>query len=716
MDEVRGRFAHVPERLRGLGDLAYNLWWSWHPAGRMLFKMLDRRAWKESGHNPVRMLRDLPARVLESAASQQDYLRHYDSVLERFRGAVSAQGGWFSESIRGSRCLPIAFFCAEYGLHHSLPFYAGGLGFLAGDYLKECSDLGVPVVGVGFMYPAGYFRQRIRIDGWQESAGEPLDRDAAPICRVLDAQGNQLVVRVPVISPAVRVSVWRVDVGRIPLYLLDTDIAANDPWNRSISEQLYGGDVEQRLRQEIVLGIGGSKVLETLGISHSLLHVNEGHPAFSILERIGKFMEEGADFEEASRRVRSTTVFTTHTPVPAGHDVFPFLMMDKYFSGYYERFRIGREKFLEMGMHPGDPSAGFNMAVFALRMSEYRNAVSKRHGEVAKRMWHSLWPGKEERDIPIDSITNGVHVPTWIEPKIELLFNRYLGPDWIGSHDELSTWGLIEEIPDRELWDVRFWLKIKLINYIREQARKRWARDGASLVNVVAGGALLDPYALTIGFARRFTGYKRADLIFHDVARLKGLVNDRWRPVQLIFAGKAHPADDEGKRIIQRIFAYAHDPEFAGRIAFVENYDEQLAQYMTHGVDVWLNNPSPPLEACGTSGMKATLNGVPHLSVLDGWWTEGYNGANGWAFDGLSEVADAEAIYRILEDEAIPLYYELDEEGLPRGWIRKVKDSIKGTGALFCTRRMVKEYATKFYERAIAEASAPACGRPDSST
>ena len=704
MDTLKDKFPSIPDRISGLADLAYNLWWSWHPGVRMLFKMLDRVAWKESGHNPVRMLRELPAEVLESATKDREYLRQYDDVLTRFREYIDSKICWFSEHVADPHCLPIAYFSAEYGLHHSLPFYAGGLGFLAGDYLKECSDLGVPLVAVGFMYPEGYLRQKIQVDGWQENVDEILYRDAAPIERVFNEKGEQIVIRVPFIEPPIYVAVWKVTVGRIPLYLMDTDIEINEPWNRGISAHLYIGDMEQRLRQEIVLGIGGSEVLNTLGIKHSVLHVNEGHPAFAILERIRERVEGGIGFEEAAEKVRGTSVFTTHTSVPAGHDVFPFHMMDKYFCSYYPLLGLNREAFLQIGTHPKEPTAGFNMTAFALKMSLYHNGVSKKHGEVARSMWQALWPDKKEAEVPIESITNGIHVPTWIEPKMELLFNRYLGTNWLEDHDKPVTWELVDKIPDYELWQTHYWLKIKLINYIREQVRRRWIEDRVNPVNVITGGTLLDPMTITVGFARRFATYKRADLIFHNLDRLKKLLNNRWRPLQLVFAGKAHPADDGGKRILQRIFNFAHDPEFGGRIAFIENYDEQLSQYMVHGVDLWLNNPVPPLEASGTSGMKASLNGVPQLSILDGWWVEGFNGRNGWAFAGGGDDNDAEAIYNLLENEIIPLYYKMDDFGIPVEWVKVMKEAIKSTCPLFSSRRMVKEYALKFYQSALKSA------------
>jgi len=702
---MKQRFPNISERLSGLAEIAYNLWWSWHPAARMLFKMLDRAAWKEGGHNPVQMLKDIPKDIFKSFENKSDFLNHYDGVLARFRDDIEKKVCWFAANIADPSCLPIAYFSAEYGLHHSLPFYAGGLGFLAGDYIKECSDLGVPMVAVGFMYPEGYLLQKIRMDGWQEDVEEVLDRDAAPIERVLDEKGEQLVVRVPFMEPPIYVAVWKVDVGRIPLYLMDTDIEKNDPWNRGISARLYIGDIEQRLRQEMVLGIGGIAVLNTLGIKHSVIHLNEGHSAFAILERIRDRIEDGMKFEDAVEKVRATTVFTTHTPVPAGHDIFPFDLMDKYFSHCYPFLGLTREAFLQMGIDPKEPGAGFNVTAFSLRLSNYPNSVSKKHGEVTRRMWQHLWPDRKEEDVPIYSITNGIHVPTWVEPKIELLFNKYLGPNWLEDHDNPVVWELIDEIPDKELWQIHYWLKIKLINFIREQARRSWIQNRVNPINVITGGVLLDTTTLTIGFARRFTSYKRPDLIFRNFDRLRKILNNRWQPLQIIFSGKAHPADDDGKRILQKIFNLTHDPALGGRIAFVENYDEQLAQYMVHGVDLWLNNPMPPLEACGTSGMKASLNGVPQMSILDGWWIEGFNGKNGWAFEGNGDDQDAEAIYNLLENEVIPLFYKVDEFGIPTGWVKVMKEAVKSTAALFSARRMAKEYILKFYQNALGSAS-----------
>ncbi|HTZ40246.1 MAG TPA: alpha-glucan family phosphorylase [Syntrophales bacterium] len=707
MDSKPTAFQQMPSRIAGLVEIASNLWWSWHPAARMLFKNLNRRVWKESTHNPVRVIRELLPDALAPFANDHQYLGEYDAVIEQFRNELAEKDCWCDEKIAAHEEHTVAYFSAEYGLHHSLPFYAGGLGFLAGDHIKECSDLKIPLVAVGFMYPEGYVLQHIRDDGWQESIDQPLYRDAASINRVLDDKGNQLVVKVPFIEPPIHVAVWKIDVGRIPLYLMDTDIEQNDPWNRGISARLYIGDRELRLRQEIVLGIGGDEVLDTLGIHRSILHLNEGHPAFALLERIReKVSEEKLPFEEAARQVRNTSIFTTHTPVAAGHDVFPFALMEKYFSSYWPSLGITHDEFLQLGVNPSQPRAGFNMTVMALKLATFRNGVSLRHGEVTRKMWQCLWPDRTPEKVPIESVTNGIHVPTWVEPKMELLYNRYLGEDWIARHDDPATWERIDEIPDEDLWKTHYWLKIKLIDAVRERVRQRWAKDRISASKVLAGGTLLDPSVLTLGFARRFATYKRADLILRDLERLKRMLNDRWRPIQIIFAGKAHPADDEGKRLLQQVFRAASNQDLGGRIAFVEDYGEQFAQYLVHGVDVWLNNPLPPLEACGTSGMKAALNGVPQLSILDGWWVEGYNGKNGWAITGAEDVenrddVDAAAIYDLLEKEIIPLYYTTSEDGIPHGWVRVMRETIRSNAPRYSTRRMVKEYRDRFYAPAL---------------
>jgi starch phosphorylase len=701
--------SHLPQDLTKLRELADNLWWSWHPEARMIFKRLNRETWKESGHNPVKMLPRLGNEDIERAARSPEYKRHLDQVLARFRKDLDPKEGWFLEAVMDPKHYPCAYFSAEYGLHHSLPFYAGGLGFLAGDHIKEFSDLKVPLVAIGFMYPEGYVRQLIREDGWQVNVDQTLDRDAASISRVPGKDGKQLVIRVPLIEPPIFISVWKIDVGRIPLYLIDTDIELNDPWNRKISQHLYTGEIEQRLRQEIVLGIGGCEVLDALGIKHSIIHLNEGNPSFALLERLREQIQKGLNFEEAADRVRRTSILTTHTPVPAGHEVFPFDLMEKYFHSYWPVLGLDRGSFLQLGIHPGFSQAGFNMTAFALRFTGFHNAVSKKHAETARRMWQPLWPELPEEKVPIIPITNGVHLPTWLNPRLRQLFDRYLGPDWTENQDNPAVWELVDEIPDDELWKTHYWLKIKLIDAIRDRARQRWAQDHVTASLCAAEGIFLDPAVLTIGFARRFATYKRAGIIFSDLERLKKMLSHPWRAIQIIFAGKAHPADEPGKRMLQAVFNHCRNPQLAGRVAFVEDYGEQLAQYLVHGVDVWLNTPLPPLEASGTSGMKASLNGVPHLSILDGWWIEGYNQKNGWAFGGNEiqgdrDPADAGAVYELLEKRVIPLYYDVSDDGVPHGWAKLMKEAIKTVGPRFSARRMAKDYITKFYVKALKKA------------
>jgi starch phosphorylase len=713
MDHFKGKFPYLPERISRLGELACNLWWSWHPEARAVFQMLGGNGAEFKAQNPVKLLHETDRSVLDLAAKDSRFLRRYDAVMARFDSEMNAYGSWFYSRVADHGMHAVAYFSAEFGLHHSLPFYAGGLGFLAGDFLKECSDLGVPVVGVGFMYPEGYLHQRISADGWQMNESETLDRVHAPICRVLDKDGQTLVIKVPIIELPIYFEVWQAQIGRVPLYLIDTDIEGNDPWNRGMSARLYSGDAEQRLIQEILLGIGGTQILRALGIKHSILHLNEGHSAFAILERIREKVETGMSYSDAAEQVKATTVFTTHTPVPAGHDVFPFTLMEKYFGTYIPLLEMDRESFFRLGVDPRNPTGGFNMAAFALRMSAHCNAVSKKHGEVARQMWQYLWPdnSQDQDNGHIDYITNGVHVPTWIDSRIASLFNRYLGPNWLADHDNPSIWDLVDDIPDEELWRTHRLLKMIMIAMMQERSRLRWVEDHADPNIILASGIMFDPNTLTIGFARRFATYKRANLILQDMWRLKKILNDSHRPVQIVFAGKAHPADNAGKQLIQQIFNAARDPSFGGRIAFIEDYDEELSQYLVHGVDVWLNNPLPPFEASGTSGMKAGINGVPQLSVLDGWWLEGYKGSNGWAFDGnkgdsnSSDAADAQELYSLLEKSIVPLYYDKDEAGVSQGWIRVMKESIKSTAPHFSSRRMVKEYALKFYQEALKHAN-----------
>ena len=691
----------LPERIKRLEDVAYNLRWSWSPSARGLFKAVDRTLWMTTHHNPVKVLVKCKPEKLAQRAEDPSFLQWYDAVVEEFDVYMQNEKTWY----RGEypdKSGRIAYFSAEFGVHNSLPIYSGGLGILAGDHCKSASDLGIPLVGVGFMYPQGYVQQKVGVEGWQQNYYEILDWASSPVRPALMENGERCVLKLEVGNWPLHVAVWRVDVGRVPLYLMDTNVEGNEPRDRDVSGRLYGGDRAMRLRQEIVLGIGGTRILKALGIQAEAFHVNEGHAAFLLLERIREMMSSGASFEDARRRVAESTVFTTHTPVPAGHDVFEEEVIDEYFKGYRETLNLGVEEFFELARVPG--RKGWNMTALALRLAGRFNGVSKRNGEVSRKMWVPLWPDRKPEDIPIGHVTNGIHMPTWLSQNVAEVYSTYMGKDWHERQDDPAYWAKVDSVPDEELWNVHLECKGSLLDFLRRKTRQRWMADRTDASQVLAGGALLNPHALTIGFARRFATYKRATLIFKDMERLKKLMLDPWRPVQFIFAGKAHPADDSGKQLIQKVYQLAKDPELGGSIAFVEDYDMHKARYLVQGVDVWLNNPLWPLEACGTSGQKAAVNGVPNLSILDGWWEEGYNRANGWApktTAGLSDEerdrADAENMYGLLEEQVIPLFYDRNVKNIPAGWVRVMKESIKTVAPEFCANRMLKDYVRQLY-------------------
>jgi len=697
--------ARLPKRIGRLDELAHNLWWSWHQQARNLFRILDYPLWRTSGHNPVKQLRDINPDKLKAAASDPAFLTLYDFVMSAFDADMSAQDTWFNANYPNMLPGPVALFSMEFAIHNSLPIYAGGLGILAGDTCKEASDLGLPLVGVGFMYPQGYFHQRISAGGWQEEVYRQLDFSEAPITPILSSRGRRVLAKVEVNNKSLSIAVWQVQVGRVSVYLLDTDIEENSPQDRQLSARLYVADKELRIQQEMVLGIGGVRVLRALGIKPAIWHANEGHTAFMMLERVREEIEQGATFEDALQRVRTTTVFTTHTPVPAGHDVFPVQLVEQCFHRYWGSLGIDDEMFIKLGQQNGLCHQSFNMTALALSTSGQCNAVSELHGTVSRKIWHMLWPDVEEDEVSISHVTNGIHVPTWVAPELGQVYEKYLGKDWLQKHDDPKIWERVTDIPDEELWAVRQLLKRNLMVTMRERARKRWDKIEVAPQQVLAMGTLLDPWVLTIGFVRRFAEYKRPALIFHDIERLKKIVNDEWRPVQIVFSGKSHPADFQSKYLLQQVYNLATDRQFQGRVAFVEDYDMHMAHYLVQGVDVWLNNPRRLNEACGTSGMKASLNGVPNLSVRDGWWYEGYTGANGWAIgDGPGayspeeeDKADAEALYRLLEKKIVPLYYNRDRDGVPHGWIRVVKEAIRSVVPNFCARRMLKEYTNQIY-------------------
>jgi starch phosphorylase len=698
----------LPERIKRLEELANNLWWSWHPKARELFRVLDYPLWRSGGHNPVKQLREISTDKLVAAASDPTFLNLYDSVMATFDADILDKNSWFSTKYPNVLDGPVAYFSMEFAIHNSLPIYAGGLGVLTGDLCKEACDLGLPLVGVGFMYPQGYFHQHISAEGWQEEIYEQLDFDEAPINPINPVPRSKWcgpLIQIKLGDRPLYIGVWQVRLGWDNLYLLCCDVDGNMPQDQQLCARLYTADQEQRIQQEIVLGIGGVRALRALGIKPSVWHANEGHNAFMMLERVREEVEQGATFTEALQRVRATTVFTTHTSVAAGHDIFPSSLVEKYLHSYWESLGISRETFLELGGQDGTSDQTFNMTVLALKITDHHNAVSQLHGKITRRMWHGLWPEVKEDEVPISYITNGIHVPTWAAPEISHLYEKHLGQDALERYDDTNLRELVLNIPDEELWAARQIIKRKLIGAVVERARQCSIERECMARQVLAMGALLDPNALTIGFIRRFTAYKRPELIFHDVERLKRIVTDRWHPVQIIFAGKSHPADFPSKQLLHHVYTLATDPEFQGRIAFVEDYDMHMAHYLVQGVDVWLNTPRRLQEACGTSGMKAAVNGVLNLSVRDGWWYEGYNGTNGWAIGDEVEAydpkeednSDAEALYRLLEEEIVPLYYQRDRAGVPHGWMHMVKEAIDSIVPRFCARRMLKEYVEQMY-------------------
>ncbi len=700
----------LPERISRLDEMAHNLWTSWHPSARAVFRALNYPLWRTSGHNPVRELSETSPERLREVASDPVFLVLYDTAISNFDRGLSNSNTWFATNHAGKLSNPVAYFSAEFAFHNSLPIYAGGLGVLAGDTVKEASDIGLPMVTVGLMYPQGYFHQHLSADGWQEEIYEQLDFDKSPINSCPWPQGCGPFVEIQLGDRSLFLGVWLVKVGRVNVYLLDTNVELNSTSDRQLSARLYSADREQRLQQEIVLGIGGVQALRTLGIEPVVWHGNEGHTSFMMLERVREEIEKGASFNEAVARVRATSIFTTHTPVPAGNDVFPDSLIEKYFSKFWTQMGIDKPTFLRLGQPDGFKDSDFNMTILALKLAEWYNGVSEIHGKVTSKMWHTLWPAAFEDDVPISHVTNGVHVPTWLAPEMNQLLEKCLGSSLIEKQDDMTLCQKFDNITDEELWEARQNLKRKLLHSITERAQENWAHGEATANQAIAMGALLDPDALTIGFARRFVEYKRPALLFQDIEHLKRIVGDKRRPVQIIFAGKSHPADFPSKHLLHKVYSMALDRGFQGRIAFVEDYDMHIAHYLVQGVDVWLNTPRRLQEASGTSGMKAGMNGVLNLSVAAGWWCEGYNGKNGWLIgDSLKSVQhqdedekDAAELYRLLDTEVIPLYYHRDNKGVPHEWIRMAKESIRTILPLFNARRMVKEYTEKMYLPAAA--------------
>lgn len=701
---------HLPKRVERLGELAYNLWWAWNPDAQLLYRLVDKTLWEAVYHNPVAFLHRVERPAINAAINDRYYIDLYDRVLRRYDQLMAGEDTWFNKNHPGLKGRQIAYLSFEFGLHESLPVYAGGLGVLSGDHLKEASDLGLPLAAVGFVYNQGYFAQRITEDGWQETRNFVLDFDEVPISPLFGADGKPLTISVELPGRLAHARLWQVQVGRVPLFLLDTNVDENTPEDRQLTSRLYSSDLEVRIAQEILLGFGSVRALRLLGYDPAVWHMNEGHSAFMILERIREQVKTGLSFEEAARRVTKANIFTTHTPVPAGNDQFPIWLVDKCFSQYWEAVGLTRDQFIDLARHVQPWGEMFSMPVLALRFSEHANAVSELHGQVSRRMWSFLWPERGEDDVPITSITNGVHTGSWLARRMRLLFDRYLGADWMQNLDDPDLWQRVESIPDGELWAVRTHLKRKLMMFANERARLQWLSGTVAPVQVVAGGVLLEPYALTIGFARRFATYKRGNLMLRDFDRLLRLVNNPSMPLQIIFAGKAHPADEPGKLVIQEVYRAVKNSKTGGRLVFLEDYDMNVARYLVQGVDVWMNTPRRPNEASGTSGMKAAMNGVLNFSVLDGWWHEAFNGRNGWAIGSDTDLedantqddADARSLYDTLENEIVPLYYNSRySDNIPVEWIARMKECIRTLAPQFSTRRMLKEYMDGMYRPAM---------------
>jgi len=694
----------LPRRINRLSELSYNLWWVWNPMAQRLFNRIDNNLWERVNHNPIRWLREIPRPVLNAAAQDTLYLDLYDRVFADFDKYLSREDTWYA-STHPSQQKQIAYFSMEFGLHETLPIYSGGLGVLSGDHLKETSDIGLPLVGIGLLYTEGYFSQRITEDGWQEAINNPLDFANLPINLVYNADGTPLTIQVDFPEGPVQVRIWEVRIGRTPLYLMDTNIDANNPIVRQLTTRLYWSDINLRIMQEVVLGVGGVRALRALGFNPAVWHMNEGHAAFMTLERARELVETGMSFEDAIAETKKNNVFTTHTPVPAGNDEFPLWLVDKYLASLWPRLGLSRDQFVDLARHQQSWGETFSMPVLALRSSNGRNAVSELHGTVSREMWKDLWPDRPVDDVPITYVTNGVHSSTWLARRMRALYDKHFGADWLEHLDDFEMWEKMETIQPGELWAVRNHLKRKLAFYIQERARQRWMKGGFHPVQVIASGVMLDPYVLTIGFGRRFATYKRANLLTSEFERLLRIINQPNRPVQIIFSGKSHPADEPGKMLIQDVYRSVKKAENGGRIVFLEDYDMNLARYMVQGVDVWLNTPRRPNEASGTSGMKAAVNGVLNFSVLDGWWREAFNGDNGWAIgpdsdlnEQVQDTADAESMYETLEKEIIPLYYgERDANDVPVKWVQRMKESMRTITPQFSTRRMLKEYVDRLY-------------------
>ncbi len=696
----------LPEPIERLRELAFDLHWTWNYDAIDLFRRLDPYHWREVGQNPIRQIAELPQEKLEDAANDDAFLSLLEKVMEEF-DEYRRDPSWFQAKHPEMQDTRIAYLSMEFGLHESMPIYSGGLGILAGDHLKAASDLAIPLVGVGLMYRRGYFRQYLNADGWQQENYPVYDTFNLPITQVMREDGEPMSFTMDVGGRNVIIQIWQLKVGRITLYLLDSSHVDNHPEDRRITEVLYGGDSEMRIRQEIVLGIGGMKALVELGIQCSVFHMNEGHSAFLALERIRRRMDDHQlTFSEAREATRVSHVFTTHTPVPAGIDRFSQELMTKYFKDFWPQIGLDRNAFMDLGgANPNDPASPFNMATMAINLASYVNGVSKLHGEVSRKMWRHQWPSLDLNEIPIDSVTNGVHAASWLSPEMVHVFDRYLGPDWQHDDADKEIWNRIEKISNEELWRAKERARQRLVVFARDRLAKQLQQRGESRATVEQAYDALDMEAFTIGFARRFATYKRANLLFRDKERLIRLLRDNDRPVQLILAGKAHPKDEPGKNIIREIIHIAREVGVRDRIVFLENYDINVARHMVQGADIWLNTPRVPMEASGTSGMKAVLNGTIHVSTFDGWWAEGYSPEIGWTI-GHGETYDepeeqdqieSELLYDLLEKEIVPLFYHRNQGRVPRDWTEMMKRSLLRNCPYFNTSRMLREYTEKAY-------------------
>ena len=697
----------LPKRIEKLSEISNNLWWSWNTEFLRLFKIIDRDLWETCEKNPVKFLKLVSQDRLEQITKNTEFLKEYDKLSKQFEDYMNSKNTWFSNKYPENKNDLIAYFSAEYGLDQTIPIYSGGLGILSGDHLKSASDLGIPLVAVGLLYKNGYFHQKINGYGDQEEEYNNIELSNLPINPVKDSNGEELTIYIKLEKRKVYLKVWQINVGRIKLFLLDSDIKDNRAEFRNTTLRLYGGDKEMRIRQEIVLGMAGVQVLQKLGLKPTLYHMNEGHSSFLTLQLIYNIMQEKqVSFEIAKEMATVETVFTTHTPVPAGNDIFDITLVEQYFNKFWSKLGISREEFLKLGMKENEGfEQGFNMGILALKIAGKKNGVSKLHGEVSRELFSEVWPNIAEDESPITYVTNGIHTCTWLAPNLKNLYNEYLPPYWQDKIEMDSTWQKIDNIPNEKLWDAHVARKEKLMRLIKQNITERYVNSGVGYDQIGELVNSLNPEALTIGFARRFATYKRATLIFKDIARLTQILNDENRPVQIVFAGKAHPQDKEGQDLIKYIHEVSLMPQFKGKIFILENYNIGMSRYLVSGVDVWLNNPRRPMEASGTSGEKASVNGVVNCSILDGWWAEGYDGTNGWAigtnatYNSYEEQdkADSNSLYHLLENKIIPAYYNQDNNGISSEWITLMKNSIKTTGGKYSTSRMLIDYINDLY-------------------